>query len=351
MEKILTVVVPVYNMEKYLRKCLDSLILDNNLMPLLEVLVVNDGSKDGSLAIMNEYGAKYPNVFKVIDKENGGHGSCWNYGIRHANGKFISFLDSDDWYDSYAFASLMHRLVSCDTDVVLTKYAVCQKTDEKIIVEIKGLYNDLKDNQIYNCNQYALKDKNVDFFIFWRTIYKTDLLKVANFRFVEHVSYDDILLHLVGIFIAKNFLYMDIVLYHYFVGRVGQSVSLKMSNKIFQQKLKSLNAVFDFYERKFLNNESVGPNSKLLGYKDLIISLNNILDSVYYGFGTYNEVKASVCFLKKQLGQYSTFVEIYPQKLKFKYRCPVFFTYLYYFFRKVAKNSELVGLIMHMKKN
>lgn len=82
MEKILTIVIPTYNMQDYLRRCLDSLIVPEEQMKHLEVLVVNDGSKDNSSAIAHEYQDKYPDTFRVIDKENGNYGSCVNRGLR-----------------------------------------------------------------------------------------------------------------------------------------------------------------------------------------------------------------------------------------------------------------------------
>ena len=84
-------------MEKYLNKCLDSLIVEN--MNLLEVLIINDGSKDNSSNIAHVYENKYPNTFRVIDKENGNYGSCINRGIKEAKGKYIKVLDADDSFN------------------------------------------------------------------------------------------------------------------------------------------------------------------------------------------------------------------------------------------------------------
>ena len=100
MEKLLTVVVPVYKVEKYINKCLDSLVVPDKQMERLEVLAVNDGTPDNSALMAKEYEKKYPQTFKVIDKENGGHGSAWNRGVAEATGKYIKFLDSDDWFDN-----------------------------------------------------------------------------------------------------------------------------------------------------------------------------------------------------------------------------------------------------------
>ena len=82
--KLLSVVVPVYKVEKYINKCLDSLIISDEQMNLLEVIVVNDGTPDNSAIMAKEYERKYPNTFRVIDKENGGHGSAWNRGVQEA---------------------------------------------------------------------------------------------------------------------------------------------------------------------------------------------------------------------------------------------------------------------------
>ena len=119
MEKLLTVVVPVYKVEKYINKCLDSLIVSDEQMNLLEVIVVNDGTPDNSAIMAKEYERKYPNTFRVIDKENGGHGSAWNRGVVEAKGKYIKFLDSDDWFDDNDFPKLINRLKDCTADVVL----------------------------------------------------------------------------------------------------------------------------------------------------------------------------------------------------------------------------------------
>ena len=118
MNKILSIIIPTYNMEKYLRKCLDSLIVSNENMELLEVLVVNDGSKDTSLQIAQEYDIKYPQTFRVIDKENGNYGSCVNRGLKEAVGKYVKVLDADDYFDTFEFEKAIDFLKQNDYDLV-----------------------------------------------------------------------------------------------------------------------------------------------------------------------------------------------------------------------------------------
>ena len=92
-----SVIVPVYNVEKYIDKCLDSLV--NQTLKDIEIIVVNDGSPDNSQKIIDKYVKKYPNKVKSFIKENGGQGSARNLGMEYAKGEYISFVDSDDWID------------------------------------------------------------------------------------------------------------------------------------------------------------------------------------------------------------------------------------------------------------
>ena len=102
MEKILTVVVPTYNAEKYLRDNLESFEIPE-LMQDIEILIVNDGSTDHSLEIVREYAERYPDTYRVITKENGGHGSGINCGIECALGTYFKVVDADDWVGKEAF--------------------------------------------------------------------------------------------------------------------------------------------------------------------------------------------------------------------------------------------------------
>ena len=119
--KLLTIVIPTYNTERYLARCLDSLLTEEVLKEL-EILVVNDGSRDGSLAIARDYAARYPDTVTVIDKENGGHGSTINTGLQAATGRYFRVLDSDDWFDTCNFIKYFRALRHCREDVVITPY-------------------------------------------------------------------------------------------------------------------------------------------------------------------------------------------------------------------------------------
>lgn len=106
--KVLTILVPVYNTEKYISRCLDSILL-KEILDDIEIITVSDGSKDNSAEIIKKYQKKYPDTVILIEKENGGHGSTINVGIKKATGKYFRVLDSDDWVNSIDFIKFVKR--------------------------------------------------------------------------------------------------------------------------------------------------------------------------------------------------------------------------------------------------
>ena len=117
MKKILTVLIPVYNTEKYIKRCLDSLI-DESIIDNIEILIVSDGSKDNSILIAKDYEKKYPNSIKIIEKENGGHGSTINKGLEIATGKYFRVLDSDDWFNTSDFVKLVNYIKNDSNNLI-----------------------------------------------------------------------------------------------------------------------------------------------------------------------------------------------------------------------------------------
>ena len=121
--KVLSIVIPAYNAEKYLSRCLDSFINIKNLNDL-EVLIVNDGSKDNTENIAKEYCEKYPDSIRLINKENGNVGSVYNESIKHCTAKYYKELDADDWVDSDGLEKLIDYLKNSDVDIVLNDYDI-----------------------------------------------------------------------------------------------------------------------------------------------------------------------------------------------------------------------------------
>ena len=239
MIKLLTIVVPVYKVEPYINKCLDSCLiyrkneqgekaLDEGLMNLLEVIIVNDGTPDNSAEMSREYVKRFPNTFRQIDKENGGHGSAWNVGLKEATGKYLRFLDSDDWLTN--LDRLMQDLMNCDADVVFspfdTHYALenrVERTDSPVSPSGKSV--------LIGKDMWGKSNKGWNAFNFWSITYKTNILSPLYPLFAEKVMYDDYILTWAPLVNGRVCMSYDYVVYNYLVGRPGQSMSLTMQEK------------------------------------------------------------------------------------------------------------------------
>lgn len=217
--KTLSLVVPVYNTEAYLRRCLDSVLLEE-VAAELEVIAVNDGSTDGSLSILREYQARYPEMLILIDKENGGHGSAVNAGLQAASGRYFRVLDSDDWFDSPGFLRYMKLLSSCEEDLIVTPY-----TQEYTWsgTEIRHDYPWLKNEQIYTMDGIDWRE-DMDYFCLASSAWRTQLLRESGLRLSENCSYVDMEYNLWPIPLVNRFRFLDIPIYRYFLGRPEQSM-------------------------------------------------------------------------------------------------------------------------------
>lgn len=215
MKKILTVVVPTYNMEALLGKCLSSLVVNDNL-DLLEVLVINDGSKDGSSDIARGFQDKYPETFRVIDKENGNYGSCINRGLIEATGKYIKILDADDSFDTSSLDKYLAYLSSQDVDLILTDWC---------IVDSDGTITYTYHYPFFTQKVYSLADMNVpmDFRMHGLT-YKVECLRKISYYQTEGISYTDSEWCYMPMSSVKTIAYFANVVYKYLVGRDGQTV-------------------------------------------------------------------------------------------------------------------------------
>lgn len=181
--KIITIIVPTYNMEAYLNTCLRSLIIDD--INAVEVIVVNDGSKDNSVQIAEEFVDKYPTSFKIINKENGNYGSCINRGLAEASGKYIKVLDADDSFDTANFQKMVSLLKNLDVELFISTTIHVYKTHE----EEKPL--PFPQNQEFDFIR-TLRKKDILGKLWMHDVaYKRDIFKELNYRQSEGIYYTD----------------------------------------------------------------------------------------------------------------------------------------------------------------
>ncbi|MDR0831752.1 MAG: glycosyltransferase family 2 protein [Bacillales bacterium] len=254
--KLLTIVVPCYNSQEYLRKCLNSCLCGGEK---LEVLIVNDGSKDNTLKIAQEYQLSYPNIFIVIDKENGGHGSAINEGIKRGSGLFFKVLDSDDWFDETALLTFLDKIEEhynqkINIDIYFTNYVHEHVYTNKSILHE---YTNMTSNQITNWNSVR------HFSVFSPIMIhafsaKLSILKQANISLPLKISYDDLLFSYMVMPLVKDIYYLPINLYRYFIGRPDQSINVSISVKKYKDYLFVLNEAFYAYSYKEIKKLSKG---------------------------------------------------------------------------------------------
>ena len=228
MEKLLSIIVPVYKVEAYINKCLDSLVMDDiELMEKLEVIIVNDGTPDRSAEMSREYVKRYPGTFRQIDKENGGHGSAWNVGLSEASGKYIRFLDSDDWFTN--LERLIKDIDISDADIIFNPFIkefIIDGKAETVIPPQSHLPLSKIESCIWGQSKWGFNSIG-----FWGCTYKSSILLPLYPLFAEKTMYDDSILSWAPLVYGRTYLSLDYPVYHYLLGRPGQTMSMTQHRK------------------------------------------------------------------------------------------------------------------------
>ena len=241
MDKLLTISIAAYNAEKFINRCLEK-IMHSSYLQLLDVIVINDGSIDSTSALAHKLCGKYPESFKVIDKENGGHGSTINTGIKEAKGKFFRILDVDDKFNIDELDKFLEHLMNIDSDLVLSNYVEAhENSNEKI------KYECVSNDAIYGV-EYELDNiipyMKLSMHCF---TYRTDLLKDNNINIDENCFYVDTEYVLFPLLYVRTVTALKEYVYLYSLGSEDQSVSTKSYIRNRQQHKKVLIRLSDFY--------------------------------------------------------------------------------------------------------
>lgn len=241
-------------MEKYLHRCLGSLIVEEEGMKLLEVLVINDGSTDSSSKIAHEYQDKFPDTFRVIDKENGNYGSCINRGLKEATGEFIKILDADDWYLMKSLSLYLNLLKTTKADMVVTNWTCHHFGKKSELHKAKNIVY----NCVYNLKEFDFYETgNADMLVMHAITYKAELLRRNNYYQQEGISYTDTEYVFIPLKYVLKLQFFNLDLYQYFIGRKGQTIS--------DFSYKSLCSFYNIYDRL------------IIYYKDIILSNDTVL--------------------------------------------------------------------------
>lgn len=260
MEKLLTVVVPTYNTEIFLKDCLDSM-LQSRLAERTEILVVDDGSKDGSGRMADEYAEKYPNVVQVVHKENGGHGSAINVGIALASGKYFRVVDSDDTLEPKAYEAYLMRLEKIDCDLIATPF-ICIRHVNGISVKVQKRQIEGAENLPKETILPFREAAEVLHVRMHEWTIRTRILKEQNIRISEHSFYVDMQYILFPVPWIETFCILPYAIYQYRLGEETQSVSVRNMQKNKEQHRTVLRSLIHFYKER----EHCGDRKEILSY-------------------------------------------------------------------------------------
>lgn len=235
--KLLSVVIPCYNSQEYMRYCIESLLPGGDDV---ELLIVNDGSSDQTADIANEYAKKYPTIIKAIHQENGGHGEAVNTGIRNASGYYLKVVDSDDWVDTRAYLKILEKIHDFITreksvDMMISNF-VYEKEGAKY-KKVMKYENVLPEGTIFTWNDIGQFRKG-QYLLMHSVIYRTQLLKECGLELPKHTFYVDNLFVYRPLEHVQKIYYINVDFYRYFIGREDQSVNERVMIKRVDQQIK-----------------------------------------------------------------------------------------------------------------
>lgn len=243
--KVLTISVAAYNVEQFIEECLQSFAIED-LKDQLEVLVIDDGSTDRTVALAKKYEKKYPETFRVITKENGGHGSTVNRGMKEATGTFFKTVDGDDWVEKEGLRSLVRYLGHCKSkpDIVVTDYHWVDWHNAKVIKTITTDFKGKCSEKVYDFRDIAGKV----YLNMHAVTFRTELLKSHPFALTEHCFYVDAQYVLYPIPYVQTIVFLENPVYQYRLGMDGQSMNLANMQKNCSHHETVLQSILQLYQ-------------------------------------------------------------------------------------------------------
>lgn len=271
---VLSVVVPAFDAEAYLDRALDSLVGSG---PGVEVIVVDDGSTDGTAALAQRYVDAHPGVVRLVRQPNGGHGSAINTGLDHARGAYLKVVDADDWLDTGALAAVLAALTGFvadgrEVDVLVSNF-VYEKVGKrtKTVVRYRGA---LPADRVVGWSATRGFGKR-QYLMMHALTYRTAVLRETGLRLPEHTFYVDNLYALVPLAHVRTLYYLDVDLYRYFIGRADQSVQEAVHLRRIDQQLRVNRLMLDHLSRVRVADRRL--RAYRLHYVEIICAVSSIL--------------------------------------------------------------------------
>ncbi|CAM4418039.1 glycosyltransferase family 2 protein [Paenibacillus tarimensis] len=272
--KLLSVVIPCYNSQDYMRICIESLLPGREEV---EILIVNDGSADATAEIADDYARRFPTIVKVIHQENGGHGEAVNAGLRHATGLFFKVVDSDDWVDMRAYDKVLRLLRSFAeennaVDMLISNF-VYEKEGAKY-KKVMKYENVLPENKVFQWEDTEYFGKG-QYLMMHSIIYRTQLLRDCGLELPKHTFYVDNLYVYKPLAHVKRIYYLNVDFYRYFIGREDQSVNESVMIRRIDQQIKVNKLMIEQVQLDHIDNPKL--KRYLLHHLEIVTVISAIL--------------------------------------------------------------------------
>ena len=273
--KVLTVAIPCYNSEAYMKKALDHALVGGDDV---EVLVVDDGSKDGTLEVAQDYERRYPGVIRVIHQENKGHGGAVNTALAEAQGIYFKVCDSDDWLDYDSYMKVLEVLRKVITGPRTLDIMLCNYIYDKVGARKKRIMRyvgSFPEDRIFTWNEVEKPLNKHRYVLMHSVIYRTELLRECGIVLPEHTFYVDNLMAFIPFMYVRTLYYLNVPLYRYFIGRTDQSVNEEVMISRIDQQIRVTKMMIDGYRPELIKDKNQA--DFLVHYLDIIITITSIL--------------------------------------------------------------------------
>lgn len=243
----------------------------------VEIIIVNDGSKDRTSEIAHQYEATYPTIVKVVDKENGGHGDAVNSGLSHATGKYFKVVDSDDWVDEESLLKILQVLKGFEAqgkevDMFIANYVYEKEgMENKKVINYRGV---LPQNKVFTWNDVKRFSLG-QYILMHSVIYRTEFLKLTQIKLPKHTFYVDNIYVYYPLPHVHSIYYMDVDFYRYYIGREDQSVNEKVMIGRVDQQIFVTKSMIDMYEMRMITNKKL--RNYMVNYLAIMMTVSSIL--------------------------------------------------------------------------
>ena len=272
--KYISFAIPCYNSQDYMAHAIESILQGGEDV---EIIIVNDGSKDDTLKIAREYEGKYPDIVRVVDKENGGHGDAVTAGLTHASGSYFKVVDSDDWVDEESLHKILALLRRFQDEGEEIDMLVSNYVYEKVGMEHKKCIhyrNVLPQDEIFHWQDIG--HFRIDQYILMHSvIYRTDLLKLIQLRLPKHTFYVDNIYVYYPLPHVRKMYYLDVDFYRYYIGREDQSVNEKVMISRVDQQIYVTKTMIDMYDLNKISSKKL--KNYMINYLAIMMTVSSIL--------------------------------------------------------------------------